>query len=152
MDEYIKKSEAIKAIRENPSKMAMYTAKAICAIENLPTADVVPKSELEQLKRNLEQCENGYSQELHLARCQLADAKTEVEKLQKELEIWKQNRFNLFQRLGCYEMAKQKIASEIFEEIESKKMFLKDCVGNMGVVVLFKDISELKDKYAEGKQ
>lgn len=41
MDEYIKKSEAIKAIRENPSKMAMYTVKAICAIEDLPSADVV---------------------------------------------------------------------------------------------------------------
>ena len=41
---------------------------------------------------------------------------------------------------------KKEVAREIFAEIESKKMFLKDCVGNMGVVVLFKDISELKKK------
>lgn len=46
MDEYIKKSEAIKAIRENRSNMAIYTVKAIRAIEDLPSADVVPKSEV----------------------------------------------------------------------------------------------------------
>ena len=116
MDEYIKKSEAIKAIRENPSKMAMYTAKAICAIENLPTADVVPKSE--------------------------------VEKLQKELEIWKQNRFNLFQRLGCYEMAKQKIAREIFEEIEKHIVF-----NTYGIATISdKTFAELEKKYTEGEQ
>ena len=42
MDEYIKKSEAVKAIIEHPSKMAVFTEKAIRAIENLPAADVVP--------------------------------------------------------------------------------------------------------------
>ena len=47
---------------------------------------------------------------------------------------------------------KKEVAREIFAEIESKKMFLKDCVGNMGVVVLFKDISELKKKYTEEKK
>lgn len=78
--------------------------------------------------------------------------KSEVEKLKSDLLVWKQNRFNIFQRLECYEMTRQKIAREIFEEIESKKMFLKDCVGNMGVVVLFKDISELKKKYTEEKK
>ena len=47
------------------------------------------------------------------------------------------------------EALKTDVASEIFAEIESKKMFLKDCVGNMGIVVLFKDIAELKKKYTE---
>ena len=47
---------------------------------------------------------------------------------------------------------KKEVARETFAEIESKKMFLKDCVGNMGVVVLFKDISELKKKYTEEKK
>ena len=125
MDEYIKKSEAIKAIRENPSKMAMYTAKAICAIENLPTADVVPK--------------------------------TEVEKLQKELEIWKQNRFNLFQRLGCYEMAKQKVASEIFAEIYDRLLQSFPAQSFIDAPCtthdrIFNMVAELKKKYAEGKQ
>lgn len=43
-----------------------------------PTADVAPKSEVEQLKRNLEQCENGYRQTIHLLQCKLKNAKSEV--------------------------------------------------------------------------
>ena len=35
-----------------------------------------------------------------------------------EVEVWKQNRFNLYQRLELYEMTRQKVAREIFEEIE----------------------------------
>lgn len=46
MDEYIKKSEAIKAIVEHPSNIGVFTGKAIRAIENLPAEDVAPKSEL----------------------------------------------------------------------------------------------------------
>ena len=41
MDKYIKREDAIKAIIENPSKIGVFTAKAIRAIEDLPTADVV---------------------------------------------------------------------------------------------------------------
>lgn len=33
------------------------------------------QAENEQLKRNLSQCENGYSQELHLARCKIEELK-----------------------------------------------------------------------------
>ena len=43
------------------------------------------------------------------------------------------------------------VAREIFEEIESKKLFVRDRVGNMRVVVLFEDIAELKKKYTENK-
>lgn len=57
-----------------------------------PLPDVVPKSdfekqkleiwrlqgEAEQLKRNLEQCENGYRQQMHLLQCKLTIAKYEV--------------------------------------------------------------------------
>ena len=32
-------------------------------------ADVVPRSEVEQLQRNLEQCENGYRQQIHILQC-----------------------------------------------------------------------------------
>lgn len=34
--------------------------------------------EIEQLKRNLEQCENGYSQELHFLQCKLVDAESKA--------------------------------------------------------------------------
>lgn len=40
MDEYIKKSEAIKAIIEHPSKISAFTEKAIMAIDNLTAVDV----------------------------------------------------------------------------------------------------------------
>lgn len=78
--------------------------------------------------------------------------KTEVEKLQKELEIWKQNRFNLFQRLGCYEMAKQKVASEIFEEIEEIRVITSVRQDNVIVYDVRDKYTELKKKYTEGKQ
>ena len=40
MDEYIKREQAIKTIIEHPSKIAVFTAKAITAIENIPAANV----------------------------------------------------------------------------------------------------------------
>lgn len=46
------------------------------------------QAEIEQLKRNLSQCENGYSQELHLARCKLEELKnfcTSKDAVAKEL-------------------------------------------------------------------
>lgn len=46
MDEYIKREDAIKAIIEHPSKIGVFTANAIRAIKDLPTADVAPKSEV----------------------------------------------------------------------------------------------------------
>ena len=41
------------------------------------------------------------------------------------------------------------VAREIFEEIENKKIFLKDHAGNIGIVVMLKDIAELKKKYTD---
>ena len=45
MDEYIKKSEAVDVIVKNPYNIAGKTATAIKMIEDLPSAEVVPKSE-----------------------------------------------------------------------------------------------------------
>lgn len=175
MDGYIKKSEAVDVIVKYPYDIAGKTATAIKMIEDLPSADVVLRAELavrsfkdaatiynlQEINKKLvsgveelvqvgtrlgQENETLKDNNEHLAVI-LEETKAEVEKLQNELVIWKQNRFNLFQRLECYETARRKLASEIFAEIESKKMFLKDCVGNMGVVVLFKDITELKKKY-----
>ena len=44
------------------------------------------------------------------------------------------------------------VAEEIFAEIESKKIFLKDLAGNIGIVVRLKDIAELKKKYTESEK
>lgn len=50
MARYIDKDKAIKAIVEHPSKMAVFTGKAIKAIESLPTADVVEVVRCKDLK------------------------------------------------------------------------------------------------------
>ena len=42
---------------------------------------------------------------------------------------------------------KSEVAREIFEDIASKQITIVDHVGTMGVVVLIKDIFELKKKY-----
>lgn len=73
--------------------------------------------------------------------------KSEVDKLKSDLIVWKQNRFNLYQTLECYEMARQKVAREIFEEIE------ECCVSKFGNTLLFipENFAELKKKYTEDK-
>lgn len=100
-------------------------------LESEPTADVVPKSEVDLYRQQVDELED----ELASTYDKLEDAKAEKDALIKN-----------------YAECMKDYAKEIFEEIESKKMFLKDCVGNMGVVVLFKDISELKKKYTEEKK
>lgn len=107
-------------------------------------------AELEQLKRNLEQCENGYSQELHRARCELADAKTEVERL----------KYNLKAVLEEIPETKREVAREIFEEIEkiilenTYPYFTKD--GKPCNIWKpqsgYDALAELKKKYTEEKK
>ena len=79
-----------------------------------------------------------------------AEAKSEVEK-------WKEINEQLHKEMCERNLEERKIerklvAREIFEEIENKKIFLKDHAGNMGVVVMLKDIAELKKKYTEDKK
>ncbi len=93
-------------------------------LAELPTADVVPKSE--------------------------------VEKLNNELMIWKQDRFNLYQRLELYEITRQKVAREIFEEIE--KLIYSECFSIRadrvieGRIIDGEMLAELKKKYTEDKE
>lgn len=64
-----------------------------------------------------------------------------------ELEIWKQNRFNIFQRIECYEMTRKKVAREIFEDIE------ESCVVKWGNTHIFDTdrFDELKNKNTRRK-
>ena len=188
MDEYIKKSEAVDVIVKYPYDIAGKTATAIRMIESLPSADVVPKSEVDLYRKQVDELEDELASTYdklenakaeietlkdnneHLA-VMLEEAKAEVGKLQNELVIWKQNRFNLFQRLECYEMARQKVASEIFAEIEKeidrglsvieKILNTKSGRANGKTVLISKYdvyreakkyIAELKKKYTEGEQ
>lgn len=123
-------------------------------ISAAPTADVVPKSEVDLYRHQVDELED----ELASTYDKLEDAmrgaansyKMHYENSMKEIERLKDYNTNV--AFKHYFDGRKEAAREIFEEIESKKIFLKDCVGNMGVVVLFKDISELKKKYTEEKK
>ncbi len=80
MPEYIDKEKLIRDLIDNRSFYPVIVKKAI---ENAPTEDVVPRSEVEQLQRNLEQCENGYRQQIHILQCKHKD---EVEKIFEEIK------------------------------------------------------------------
>lgn len=71
MNEYIKKSEAVDVIVKYPYNIAGKTATAIKMIEDLPSADVVPRSEVERLQaekdaliKNYAECMKDYAREI----------------------------------------------------------------------------------------
>lgn len=143
MARYIEETEIYKLVEPHG------TAKVHCSqIDELPRADVVPKSEVEQMvqgcTRLVQENETLKDNNEHLAVI-LEETKAEVEKLQNELVIWKQNRFNIFQRLECYETARQKVASEIFAEIE--RLMLDGAIGGKYPAKIINP-----DKYAELKK
>lgn len=89
-------------------------------LDEVPTADVVPKSE--------------------------------VEKLKSDLIVWKQDRFNLYQRLELYEMARQKVAREIFADMKKClwQRFSDEVEGEYRITE--EDFAELKKKYPGEKE
>ena len=105
------------------------------------TADVVPKSEVESIITLNSQLE-----------AKVFEERKEVERLKHILDCYALQYGTVKEQQDVIDKANQEFAREIFEEIESKKMFLKDHAGNMGVVVLFIDLVDLKKKYTEGEQ
>ena len=109
-------------------------------IDRQPTADVVPKSEVEELKAIIKdhQANEERWQELY------ADTVNKWEKAYEELEIQ-------------LEKAKQEVAREIFEEIEglitNQCLILKDERGLEGYVKasVHYALAELKKKYTESE-
>ena len=91
-------------------------------LEEAPEADVVPKSEVERLE-------------------------SDNERLTDILNYYALQYGTVKDQQAVIDKAKAEVAREIFAEIENKKIFLKDHAGNMGVVVMLKDIAELKKKY-----
>lgn len=93
--------------------------------------------------------------------------KSEVEELKADLEVWKQNRFNIYQMLDLYKMTQQEVAREIFEEIEEyaelqiESLNIAEKVDSRGAdffgggkqafVLLLDRLAELKKKYTEGE-
>lgn len=65
--------------------------------------------------------------------------------LREELELWKNERFNYYQRLECYGMTRQKVASEIFIDIRKRSIMWG---GERHIHNAVFD--ELEKKYTEG--
>lgn len=89
MPQYIDADKLLEEVKRGGHALQEWSTLGVCCvIERQPTADVVLKSEVEELKRNLEQCENGYRQHIHLLQCKFADEKREIfeeiDKLAKE--------------------------------------------------------------------
>jgi hypothetical protein len=68
--------------------------------------------------------------------------KSEVERLEAEKDALIKN----------YAECMKDYAREIFEEIDSRKIYLRDITGTIGIVVRIKDIAELKKKYTESEE
>ena len=131
----------------------------------ISTEDVVPRSEVEQLQRNLEQCENGYRQQIHIMECKHKD---EVEKLTinmnaygltakrlaeeneelKQEKIYHRETEKLCDRyLVKLEQAKQEVAEQIFEEIDKiLKPQEKYLYCNPSLTYVYELITELRKK------
>ena len=99
-------------------------------------ADVVPKSEYDEKVI-----------EYAILDQECGKFKAENEKLQGDLIVWKQDRFNLYQRLECYEMARQKVAREIFEELARKSTYV---FPTRLYTIAKRDVDELEKKYLGG--
>lgn len=98
MDGYIKKSEAVDVIVKYPYEIAGKTATAIKMIEDLPSADVVPKSEVDKWYCEYHTIKDVLKQEkmYHRGTEKLVDKYcTELEKAKAEIETLKDNNEHL---------------------------------------------------------
>ena len=171
MPRYIDADALIKNIFLMGIGDGMYTinAKAVkFAIDNAPTADVVPKSEVENLiyklecllchatggklskhsydLKTMETCVNDYINESYEEGYQEAQAKLyfDVERLERICHSYALQYGTVTDQQKVIDKAKAKVAREIFEEIE--RMCI-DTFGNFNHRVF----AELKKKYTEEK-
>lgn len=143
MAEYIEREALIETFEEWKENFEMYPpecsesvviGEVVQKIKDFPTADVVPKSEVEKEIKNW--------QELY------ADTVSKWEKAYEELEIKLEN-------------AKADVAREIFEElnkiakvIQVPAEFIDGCVQIVNapyICIKPSDYAELKKKYTEGE-
>jgi hypothetical protein len=117
-DEYINKSEAILAVTQDGC-----TANVVGVLYHLPPADVVPRSEVEELSGKYEDLKLKYA---------------ELQKDKNELIAWVDDK-------------KTEVAREIFEEIEKILPTNMTVNGTFYRLYLKDALAELKKKYTEGE-
>lgn len=159
MDEYIKREDALDAVLFALVGTGLQST-AIYALRDVPTADVVPRAEL--AVRSVQDAATI----LNLQESN-KELEAEVERLQKILDSYALQYGTVKDQQDVIDKANQKLASEIFAEIESAKVSIGDfkiktfkiiSLGEVaeqtitGDVVAFSDIAELKKKYKEGEQ
>lgn len=114
-------------------------AEAFC-LEFRNTADVVPKSEVEQANKELDNLAEELS-DLIVEKDHLFD---EVVRLRKALDEYEET--------SGLKQAKAEVAREIFEEIEKLSYYAPTPYDDEINVVDYEDIAELKKRYTEGKK
>lgn len=150
MAEYIEREALIAEIQKNISTYwnegsgGYYLAEDALnySVKTAPTADVVPKSEVEKLNKEIDTLAEEHS-DLIVEKDQLFDI---AEKQKVEIEALKIANDKMY---SAIEEIKAEVAREIFEEIE-KALNLSKCYGESGIYFeqdIETDIAELKKKY-----
>ena len=157
MPRYIGENEIYKLLEPHG------VAKIHCSqIDELQRADVVPKSEVEELKDWVEAYKNTIESMEKID----DELRTEVADLQDALKCEKETNSHLCEQ---YMKAKADVAREIFEEVEGifkKRIDFYTAIKNKAVLfavekyaetmiancnIYLQDIAELKKKYTEGE-
>lgn len=103
---------------------------AITRFMNLYDTAYRKQSEIDQLKRNLEQCENGYRQEMHLLQCKLADAKCVLGQVVRDLKFDVRHSIEVVDQSGLNPAIKQaqiEAYTDVSEYVEMlEKKYLKE--------------------------
>lgn len=164
MARYIDADELLKELQEELDfETPMYTEEqnkyfnsglrcAIRDVKKAPTADVVPKSEVEALTIELESERgslNAYKTKHRNAKVEVENLNLEIERLQHILDSYALQYGTVMDKHIVVEKAREDVAREIFEEIDG----ITDLVakGLIGELEFYDKIAELKKKYTESE-
>lgn len=148
MDEYIKREDALDAVLFALVGTGLQS-RAISAVKDVNTADVVPKSEVEKLNKEFDELAEEHS-DLIVEKDQLFVI-AEMQKI--EIEALKIANEKMY---AAIEATKADVASEILAEIEEKSCVISETnhsTGSTRVVcyqISAEKLAELKKKYTKG--
>ena len=156
MSRYIDADSLLKKIWYDNSDSIVLRSYAAELVKAMPTADVVPKSEVERLTINMNAygltakrlAEENESLEIELenmrrnlgdAREGWNDAECEAERLRKALDEYEET--------SGLKQAKAEVAREIFEEID--EIIFGTIIPNDCAIISIAKLAELKKKYTQ---
>ena len=124
-------------------------------LDEAPTADVVPKSEVDRLKAVMKEMDEQRAYTINMLGESLEPAKAELEAYQnakREVEEYKHNWQKIHDSYNAdclehYNKGRQDAAREIFEEIDT--MIFGSIIPNDCAIIGIAKLAELKKKYTE---